>query len=128
MHNKQANWEVIIGSVMISFSAIFVKLTTTGPTVDGFYRMLFGGIGLVIITLIRKENYRANWPSYAFATLAGVLFALDLTFWHQSIMHIGPGLATVIVNLQVFILGIIGFTLYGDLINWKYAFSIPIAM
>ncbi len=35
------------------------------------------------------------------AFLSGVLLAVDLTLWHQSIAYIGAGLATILANIQV---------------------------
>lgn len=125
---KSPALKIATGSVMISFSAIFVKLTTTGPTVDGFYRMLFGVIGLVVIALVRKKPFHPNAQSITLACLAGILFALDISFWHRSIEHIGPGLATIIINLQVFILGAMGFIFYNEEVTWKYMLAIPIAL
>lgn len=122
------SFKIALGSILISFSAVFVKLTTTGPTVDGFYRMLFGGIGLIILALIQKQPFFSHRKSLYLAIIAGILFACDLSFWHQSIEYIGPGLATIIVNMQVFALGIIGYFWFHDSINWRYLVSIPIAM
>lgn len=125
---KSPSFEIALGSILISFSSVFVKLTTTGPTVDGFYRMLFGAIGLFVMALIRKESFAGDKRGYILAIIAGVMLAFDLTFWHRSIHHIGPGLATIIINLQVFVLGLIGFLYYGEKVNWKYMLSIPVAI
>ena len=40
---------VAAGAVLISFSAVFVKLAHVSPTMAGFYRTFFGGIMLLII-------------------------------------------------------------------------------
>ena len=37
------------GALMISFSPVFVKLTSVAPTTSGFYRVLFAGIVLALI-------------------------------------------------------------------------------
>lgn len=125
---KNASLQIALGSVMISFSGVFVKLTSTGPTVDGFYRMFFGCIGLVIIALLQKQKFFGSPKSFLLSMIAGILFASDLSFWHQSILYIGPGLATIIVNMQVFALGLIGCLWFKDSINWRYLASIPFAM
>ena len=41
------------------------------------------------------------------AAIAGIFFAGDLTFWHHAIEYVGAGLATVLGNLQVLIVGVI---------------------
>lgn len=42
MPNIPAPLRLLLGAVMISFSAVFVKLTTVAPTVSAFYRMFWG--------------------------------------------------------------------------------------
>jgi len=119
---------ILIGAVMISFSAVFVKLTTTEPTVDAFYRMFFGGIGLVFVSLWQRKPFYTSRYALLLAMAGGVLFASDLVFWHRSILYIGPGLATIIVNLQVIALGLLGMLVYGDRITRQYLFSLPLAL
>lgn len=120
--------QIIIGSLMISFSAVFVKLTTSGPTVDGFYRMFFGGIMLFIIAVLRRQSFKYSRTALLFTVFAGLFFALDLTFWHAGVGYIGPGLATIIINLQVFILAIIGLLIFKEIVNWKFYIAIPTAI
>ena len=91
---------------MISFSAVFVRLTTMTPTVDAFYRMFFGGLILLIIAIYKKQQLFTSRSGFFWACMAGLLFATDLTFWHRSIDKLGPGLATIIVNMQVFVFAI----------------------
>ena len=43
----------------------------------------------------------------AAAWVAGVMFAADLTFWHHSIEAVGAGLATVLGNIQVVLVGLL---------------------
>jgi len=119
--------QLVVGTIMISFSAPFVKMTTTEPTIDGFYRMFLGGLGLLIVMAFRRKKITLNPQSLFYALLCGLLFAADLAFWHKSILTIGPGLATVLVNLQVFVLAVVGLWVYGDKINWKYGIALPLA-
>ena len=41
------------------------------------------------------------------AAIAGIFFAGDLMFWHHAIEYVGAGLATVLGNLQVLIVGVV---------------------
>lgn len=118
--------QLIIGSSIISFSAVFVRLTTTEPTIDGFYRMFLGGAGVLLWVMIRRIKIPMNKQAWFYAILGGALFGTDLVFWHHGIMQIGPGLATVLINLQVFVLAIIGLVIYGDKVNWRYFFALPL--
>lgn len=119
---------ILLGSVMISFSAVYVKLTTTPPTTDGFYRMFFGGITLLILSYVRKERQYTSPAALGVAAMCAFWFAVDLVFWHQGIEHIGPGLATIIINLQVFVLAGLGIFLFAEKVNWKFFVAIPLAI
>jgi len=90
------------GAILISFSPVFVRLVEISPTASAFYRVLIGGVALaafLIATRRRLEFTRAAWLALL---LAAVFFALDLWFWHRSIVYIGPGLSTLLANMQVF--------------------------
>ncbi|HSO20983.1 MAG TPA: hypothetical protein VLT88_16070, partial [Desulfosarcina sp.] len=47
---------VVMGAVMISFSAVFVKWAHVSPTTVGFYRMAVGTLLLFLITAVRRET------------------------------------------------------------------------
>lgn len=120
--------KIALGSILISFCPLFVKLSSAGPTIDGFYRMLFGGIGLVLITLIRRQAFIKSRQALMLAILAGLFFGADLSFWHQSIEVIGPGLATIIVNLQIIPLALLGFFVFKDKLDGRFLASVPVAL
>jgi len=121
-----AYWQIAFGSILTSFSAVFVRLSHTGPTVDGFYRMLFGGVTLLLIAFYKRSSLWAGWKSFFFLSISGIFLASDLIFWHRSIGIIGPGLATVIGNFQVFVLAFVGVALYKEQVNWKFYAAIPV--
>jgi drug/metabolite transporter (DMT)-like permease len=102
--------QVLLGAALISFSPIFVKLSAVPPGISGFYRTFFGGTILLVIVLARRQSFRAGPRTYLAIAACGLTFALDLRVWHSSIGYLGPGLATLLGNFQVFFL-----TLYGVL-------------
>lgn len=100
---------VSLGAVLISTSAPWVRVAEVSATTAGFYRMFIGAIGLGLICLLQEKKIW-NGTTYLFALLPpAIFFALDLAFWHRSIHLIGPGLATLLANLQVFCLAAIGY-------------------
>lgn len=120
--------QLLAGATLISFSPVFVKLAGVGPTMAGFYRAAFGGVFLLIVVVARGETlWRGRWP-FLMACLAALLFAADLSFWHRSIHYIGPGLATIMGNFQVFFLAAIGVLVFKEKVDWKYLVSIPMAI
>ncbi len=99
---------VLAGAICISFSPLFVRLDDVGPTAVAFYRLLWGGVALLAAALARRDRLMPSKSLFAVMAMAAFFFTCDLACWHQSIVYIGPGLATIITNFQVFILAIIG--------------------
>lgn len=119
---------IVAGAVLISFSSVFVKTANVAPTISGFYRLLFGGAILTIIVAARREPLwpglkRVGWP-----LLCALFFALDLYFWHRSVLYVGPGLATLLGNCQVFFVAFIALFILKERMHWTRMLSIPVAM
>jgi drug/metabolite transporter (DMT)-like permease len=119
---------LIAGAVTISFSAVFVKLVAVPPTTSAAYRMAVGGAVLLGWVAARGElRLPRRWAALLLGG-AGLCFALDLYFWHRSILYIGPGLATLLANFQVFILPLAGWVLYRQPPHVRQLLAIPIAL
>ncbi|HEX6930215.1 MAG TPA: DMT family transporter, partial [Gammaproteobacteria bacterium] len=119
--------QLVLGVLMISLSGVFVKLVDTDPTATAFYRMLFGGLVLAAITLARRESLWFGARFTIAAMIAALWFAGDLYFWHRSILYVGPGLATLLANFQVFLLPLAGYLVYRERADLRLALSIPLA-
>lgn len=124
----QALLRTTLGAMMISFSAVFVKLSHVNPTVSGFYRVFFGGCILLVILLVRRELRWYGWGFLGLALGTGIFFALDLYAWHRSIQYVGPGLATILGNFEVFMVPVVAFVLYGEKPRFRLILSVPPAM
>jgi drug/metabolite transporter (DMT)-like permease len=120
--------QLLAGATMISFSPVFVAVADVGPTMAGFYRNLFGGVFLLILVLVRGDRLWAGMRSFTLAAICGVLFAADLSFWHRSIHYVGPGLATIMGNFQVFFLAAFGLVFFKEKPGWRYMVSVPLAI
>src|SRR5205807_8705281 len=62
------------------------------------------------------------------AWLAGAFFAADLLLWHYSIEKVGAGLATVLGNTQVVIVGLLAWALFRERLSRNALLAIPVAM
>jgi drug/metabolite transporter (DMT)-like permease len=60
--------------------------------------------------------------------ICSLLFALDLTLWHRSIHFIGPGLATLMANFQVFFLALFGMIILKEKFSLQFFVAIPAAV
>jgi drug/metabolite transporter (DMT)-like permease len=120
--------EILLGTVFISFSAVFVKLAHVGPTASGVYRNLFGALALLALTAVRRDTLWRGVTPVFYAVLAGVFFATDIFCWHRSILYIGPGLATIMGNFQVFVMALVGIAVFHERATWRFALSLPLAV
>ena len=120
--------QLTVGAVMISFSPVMVKLAHAGSVATAFYRCLFGGIILLVLALARKEKFRQGRPVFLAGVLCGFFFALDLVWYHRSIHFVGPGLATILTNFQVFYLALFGALVLKDRLSPRFIMAVPLAL
>jgi drug/metabolite transporter (DMT)-like permease len=121
-------FKLLIGSTCISFAPIFIKLADVSPDSAGFYRMLFAGLSLLIVMLLRGENLRmARRPRFLLC-FAGVFLAVDFMFWHRSIDLIGPGLSTLLANFQVFFTALFSWLLFKQKISRLFMLAVVMSM
>jgi drug/metabolite transporter (DMT)-like permease len=66
--------------------------------------------------------------SIRLAVVAGVFFTADLAFWHHAIAAVGAGLATVLGNLQVIVVGVAAWLLFGERPSRSVAVALPIVL
>ena len=118
---------LIIGAVLISFSGVWIKTAHVMPNVSAFYRVFFGGIVLLVAALSRRELKWRGTRQLTLCTLCGLLFALDLWFYHYCVEYIGPGLGTIMPNFQVFILAGIGILFLREPLRLVFLLSLPLA-
>jgi drug/metabolite transporter (DMT)-like permease len=116
------------GAVMISFAAVFARLADVAPTTSGFYRMLFGAAGLMILLALSRDMRSGFGRGWGSSFLVAALFAADIWFWHRSILYIGPGLSTLLANFQVFILTAVGIFWLKERVGWRFASGLGLAV
>ena len=62
------------------------------------------------------------------AAVAGVFFAGDLMLWHHAIEAVGAGLATVLGNLQVIVVGFVAWLLLGERPSRATLLALPVVL
>ncbi len=124
----RAELEIVVGSFLISFSGVFVKIADVGPTAAGVYRLLFGAIALLAITLARRDSFWKGWRNQWWVILGAIAFAADIYFWHRSIHDVGPGLATILGNFQVFFMAAAGILIFREPATLRFLLSVPVAV
>ena len=89
---------LLFGILCISWSAILVKLADISGFGSGFYRLLFGTIGIIPIWLYFRKPI-TDWHGVKIAIICGVLFACDIALWNTSIMLSKASISTLLANL-----------------------------
>jgi drug/metabolite transporter (DMT)-like permease len=107
----------LLGVLTISFSAVFVRLASVSPVTATFFRALYAVPFLVAIAWFQNGRTASGMRAprerrLAFAS--GLILAVDLNLWHESIALVGAGLGTVIANVQVVFVAIAAWLLHGE--------------
>ena len=99
---------VLGGALAIAFSGILFRLANVSASTGAFYRCAWALPPLWL--LARWEDSRfVPRPRRArvLAWSAGGFLAADLVLWHNAIEQVGAGLATVLGNTQVVLVGLV---------------------
>ena len=117
----------MLGALVIAFSAILVRLAEVSPSTAAVFRCAYALPLLALLAWLEDRRYgprplRERLPLWG----AGVMFAADLTFWHHSIEAVGAGLATVLGNIQVVLVGLLAWVALGERPDHRALAAIPV--
>jgi drug/metabolite transporter (DMT)-like permease len=120
---------VLIGAFAIAFSGILYRLAEVSPSTGAFFRCLWAlpPLWLLAAREDRKLGPRPSSLRWA-AWVAGAFFAADLILWHEAIEQVGAGLATVLGNTQVLLVGVLAWALFRERLPRNSLLAIPVAM
>lgn len=118
-----------LGAVLISFSGVWVRLADVEVARSAFLR---GAYALpVLAILVAARAFGGPGPRrwlQPMALLAGVFLGLDLLAWHASIAIVGAGVGTVLPNLQVVFVGLIGVALFHERPRATFWTALPVVL
>jgi drug/metabolite transporter (DMT)-like permease len=120
---------VLVGAFAICFSGILYRFSEVSPTTGAFFRCLWALPFLWPLAVWERRRLgpapRGMRPA---AWLAGAFFAADLIVWHYAIEEVGAGLATVLGNMQVVIVGVLAWAIFRERPARNSLYAIPVAM
>ena len=118
---------MVAGAALISTTSLFVRFADVPPTVSAFYRTAIGGLALLAGLLALRRWRPGGLRAAGLMLLPALAFAVDLWLWHRSIHRIGPGLATLLGNFQVFLMALAGVWLYRERLGLRFVAGLALA-
>lgn len=116
-----------LGALCIASSGVLVRLAGASPVTVAFYRCLYALPVLGAIAATEKRRFGSlSQRELKLAWTAGIFFATDLIFWHNAIEAVGAGLATVLGNLQVLLVGFAAWAILGERPQNSLFVAIPV--
>ena len=118
-----------LGAVLISFSGVWVRLADVEAARSAFLRLAYALPLLAVLVILRPGDGDGmrRWVR-PLAVAAGLLFGVNLVAWHASIGIIGAGLGTVLPNLQVVMVGLLGVVLFRERPRVGFWVALPIVL
>jgi drug/metabolite transporter (DMT)-like permease len=115
--------------MFIAFSGIFYKFSDVSPSTATVFRCLYGLPILVLVGWWEQRRY-GPLPSraVALALVAGVFFAGDLLAWHHAVDVVGAGLSTVLGNLQVIVVALVAWLVFGERPSRSVLLALPLVL
>jgi len=119
----------LLGAVCIAFSGILYRWAEVSPSTGTVFRALFGLPLLGLVAWLEHRRF-GGLPgrTVRLALVAGVFFAGDLLFWHHAIEAVGAGLATVLGNLQVLVVGVVAWLIFRERPSRAIFVALPIVL
>lgn len=128
---RQAFIAVIVASVCIGFSPIFIRLADVGPAAVGFWRLFFALGPTALWAYAEHRSARASvrnlhvgssdarFPLFtgrqlALALLAGVFFGADLVMFHAGLARTSTANGILLGNLAVVFVLVFGWLFLGE--------------
>ena len=118
---------MLVAAVGISFSGILFRLSHVSASTGAFYRCVWALPPLFVLARLEDRRYgKRDRRAVSLAWVAGAFFAADLILWHNAIELVGAGLATVLGNTQVVLVGVLAWALLGEKPQRSSLVAIPI--
>ena len=119
----------VFGALAIAMSGVFYLLSGVSPSTGVFWRCVYG---LPILLIVAWREWGSLGPmsrrSIWLCMAAGVCFAVDLITFHYAVDVIGAGLATVMGNLQVVIVALVAWALFGERPRNEVLAALPVML
>ncbi len=121
---------MLLGAAAIGTSALFVKVSETGPIATAFWRVFLALPFLWTWSVLeQRERHGASFATERRLLIAaGLFFAGDLAVWHWSIVLTSVANSTLLANLAPIFVALAAWLLFGQQLHRKFLFGLAIAL
>src|SRR4051794_8682819 len=117
------------GALTIAFSAILVRLSHATPSTAAVFRCAYALPVLGVLAVLERRRYGPRTAhDRRLAVIAGAFFAVDLICWHHAIGDVGAGLATVLGNSQVVLVGVLAWLFLSERPGPRVVAAVPVVL
>ena len=121
---------LLLGATAIGTSALFVKVSETGPVATAFWRV-FLALPLLWMwsSLGQREHHGAGFANARGLMIAcGLFFAGDLAVWHWSIMLTSVANSTLLANLAPIFVALAAWLMFRQRPQRKFLAGLTVAV
>jgi drug/metabolite transporter (DMT)-like permease len=121
---------LLLGATAIGTSALFVKVSETGPVATAFWRV-FLALPLLWMwsSLGQREHHGAGFANARGQMIAcGLFFAGDLAVWHWSIMLTSVANSTLLANLAPIFVALAAWLMFRQRPQRKFLAGLTVAV
>ena len=121
---------LLLGATAIGTSALFVKVSETGPVATAFWRV-FLALPLLWLwsSLGQREHHGTGFANARGLMIAcGLFFAGDLAVWHWSIMLTSVANSTLLANLAPIFVALAAWLVFRQQPQRKFLLGLTIAV
>lgn len=112
---------IILGTISISMSAIFGRLSTAPSVILVFYRMLFAVALLLPVLYLKCRNELKNLEKkdILLCACSGLFLGMHFTLYFESLKYTSIAAAVVLVNMEVFFVALVMLLIWKEKIPIK---------
>lgn len=127
---------LVAGAMAIGFSGLLARISETGPSATGFWRMV--PVLPIFWFWVWWQNHAAkqakrpapplSWHDRKILTLAGLFFAIDIAFWHWSVQFTTIANATLLSNLNPVVVALASVLLFRERLGRRFFLGLALAI
>lgn len=119
----------MLGAIFIAFSGIIYRLSGVAPSTATFWRSAIAAVPLWALARLEDRRFGPRTRrERGWAVVAGLFFAADLQCFHAAVTLVGAGLGTVLPNLQVVVVALATWLLFGERPPGRALAAIPVVL